>query len=88
VATAYLSGAIHRRELPILLVLHTEDSDWQFLDGRKVDADDGFAVHVEHVFDEHPELRPLADLPFGWAAERSATDADWSRYPWSDDAEE
>jgi hypothetical protein len=86
VATAYISGSIHRGESPISLVLHNEDGDWQFLDGDEVDVEDGFAVHVEHVFDERPELGSLADLPLGWAAERSAVDEMWKRFPWPEDA--
>jgi hypothetical protein len=82
---AYLSGTIFRNELPILLVMHYEDGDWGFFDGGTFDRDDAAAVHIFHVFDEHPDVRPLHDLPFGWAAERSATDAEWQRYPWPDD---
>jgi hypothetical protein len=88
VATAYLSGSVYRRESPILLVLHNEDGAWQFLDGRNVDTDDGFALHVEHVFDERPELRSVADLPLGWAAERSDVNAAWTRYHWPDESVE
>jgi hypothetical protein len=85
---AYLSGSVFRGERPILLVLHNEDGDWQFLDGEHVDRDDGFAVHVSHVFAEHPELDLVADLPLGWAAERSSSDNEWERYPWPDETEE
>ena len=79
---AYLSGTVFRRERPILLVLHEEDGDWQFLDGQPFDEDDALALHVEHVFEQHLDVRPLADLPAGWAAERTAADASWRRYPW------
>jgi hypothetical protein len=85
VATAYLSGSVDRNESPILLVLHNEDGDWQFLDGGHVDTDDGVAIHAEHVFDVRPEVRSLADLPLGWAAERSDVNGDWTRYPWPDE---
>jgi hypothetical protein len=77
---AYLSGAVFRKELPILLVTHDEGGDWQFLDGGVVHVDDGFAVHLQHVLDDHPEVRALVDLPEGWAAERSSTEAEWERF--------
>jgi hypothetical protein len=79
---AYLSGAVHRGELPILLVIHDEGGDWQFLDGGPVDAEEGVAVHIDHVFQKFPDLRRLADLPEGWAAERDAVAEDWRRYEW------
>jgi hypothetical protein len=52
-----------------------------------VDADDSFVVHVHHVFDEHPEVRPLQDLPPEWAAERESPRDEWRRYPWPDEPE-
>jgi hypothetical protein len=86
-STAFLTGAVFRGELPILLVLHNENGDWQFLDGGNVAVDDSTAVHVAHMFHEHPELRSLEDLPLGWAAERSSETAQWERYPWPEDSE-
>jgi hypothetical protein len=79
---AYLSGAVHRGELPILLVTHDDAGDWQFLDGGPVSVDDGVAVHISHVFEKHLDLRPLADLPQGWAAERGSVAEEWRRYAW------
>jgi hypothetical protein len=79
---AFVTGAVHRGELPILLVLHEEDGAWQFLDGGAVSEDDALMLHVEHVFDEHPELRHLVDLPEGWVAERESVTGGWRRDPW------
>jgi hypothetical protein len=81
-ANAYVSGSVYRHERAILLVLHEEDGDWQFLDGGAFDANDAVAVHVDHVFAEHDDVRPLADLPAGWAAERTTTERPWERYVW------
>jgi hypothetical protein len=77
---AYLSGAIHRNELPILLAVHDHDGEWQFLDGGAVEEEDAIAVHLGHVFEKHPDLRPLAELPVGWAAERDSVAGKWRRY--------
>jgi len=84
-ATAYLTGSVYRGELPVVLVLHNESGDWQFLDGGHVTTDDAVAIHLRHVFEEQPDLLPLLDLPPGWAAERSSETAEWGRYPWPDD---
>jgi hypothetical protein len=78
---------VFRGEGPILLVLHEGNDDWQFLDGGHVDVPDGFVVHLHHVFDEHPEVRPLKDLPLEWAAERESPEGEWRRYPWPDEPE-
>jgi len=79
-SAAYLSGTVHRDEQPILLAVHDDDGEWQFLDGGVVDEEDGVAVHLAHVFEKYPDLRPLADLPEGWAAERDSVAGDWRRY--------
>ena len=79
---AFLTGPVHRNALPILLVIHEHDGDWQFLDGGYVDDIDAVAVHIEHVFEKHPDLRLLADLPKGWAAERNSIAGEWRRSPW------
>jgi hypothetical protein len=72
--------------LPILLVVHEDDGDRQFLDGGFVDEDDApVAVHIGDVFDKHPERRLLADLPEGWAAERDSVAEEWRRFAWPSD---
>jgi hypothetical protein len=83
---AYLTRDVYGREKPILLVVHEEDGDWQFLDGEPYDEDaEGVAVHVVHLFEERPDLRMLSDMPRGWAAERASEDGEWERYPWVPD---
>jgi hypothetical protein len=81
---AIVTGAVHRNESPTLLVLHEEDGAWQFLDGGPVSEDDALVLHVEHVFDEHPDLLHLVDLPKGWAAERDSVTDEWRRYRWEE----
>lgn len=82
---ASLSGSVFRKELPILLVTDDSGGDWQFLDGGILDAKDAFAVHAHHVFDENPDVRPLADVREGWVAERSSVGSEWERFPQPDD---
>ena len=42
-SAAYLSGTVHRDEMPILLAVHDDDGEWQFLDGGVVNDEDGVA---------------------------------------------
>ena len=65
---------------PILIVVHDEDGDWQFLDGGKVTEQDAATVSLKRVVDLEPAVKNLADLPPGWAAERDATDKPWKRF--------
>jgi hypothetical protein len=38
------------------------------------------------MFDDHPEIRTLRDLPPEWAAERDSADThEWRRYSWPDE---
>jgi hypothetical protein len=79
-ATAYSTEAVLAGRRPILLVAHESNGDWQFLDGGVANAADGVAVHLGHIVEAHPALRALADLPRGWAAERSSAADEWKRY--------
>jgi hypothetical protein len=66
-------------ELPILLVSHDEDGDWQFLCGTTNEAKDGALVSLGSMFGRDGTLGELADLPEGWTAERSEVGACWVR---------
>ena len=83
--SAYLSGSVHRKERPSLLVIHEEGGDWQSLDGSRVDPDDAVVVHLEHVFDGDSDLSSPLDLPSGWAAERATSEDAWRRSAWRGD---
>jgi hypothetical protein len=65
--------------LPILLVTHEQDGDWQFLCGTTEAEDDVFLIHLAHVVDRYPEVREVADLPAGWYARREGRDEPWVR---------
>lgn len=67
--------------LPILLVSHDEDDDWQFLCGTTIAPKDGKLVCLSTIVDLHPALTELADLPEGWQATRSSPDQAWERRP-------
>jgi hypothetical protein len=76
----FSSKQVVSRELPLLLVTHEEDGDWQFLNGTETDDfANGAVLHIEHVVDEFPEVLELADLPAGWIAWRTEAHAPWQR---------
>ncbi len=64
----------------ILLVCHdADDGSWQFLDGGKVNREDGVAICLEHAWRHDPSIAELHDLPMGWQAKRSAIGKSWKR---------
>ncbi len=85
-ATAYSTRSVIRGERPILLVAHYVGGEWAFLDGEVFDDAEGVAVHLAHIVDQHSDLRVVADLPSGWAAERESPHSDWYRYPLPDES--
>jgi hypothetical protein len=66
-------------DLPILLVSHDEDGDWQFLCGTSNESDDGRVVSLKHIVETYPSVAELADLPMGWQAFRDEPDGPWQR---------
>ena len=79
---AYLSGAVHREELPVLLVIHEEDGDWQFLDGGLVDMNDSpVVVHISHVFERHLDLDAHGS-PRGMGSRPASVADGWRRFAW------
>jgi hypothetical protein len=63
-----------RDGLPVLLVFHDGDGDWQFLSSVEESADEGLHIHVSHLLDNDETLGQLADLPLGWKAWRWSPD--------------
>jgi hypothetical protein len=73
--------------LPVLLVFHDRDGDWQFLSSLEEDATEALHVHVSHLLDDDETLEQLADLPIGWKAWRWSVPDSWTREEISDDQE-
>jgi hypothetical protein len=65
--------------LPVLLVSHDTDGDWQFLCGTTNRTEDGRLVSLGCIFERDRTLASVADLPEGWRASRAAVGADWCR---------
>ena len=66
--------------MPVLYVSHDDDDGgWQFHYGGPVTGSDAMIVALRELLNRHPELAELADLPYGWKAERSAPGKPWVR---------
>jgi len=77
-----------REGLPVLLVSHDEDGDWQILCGTTNNVDDALIVCLACAYEGTPDIGELADLPRGWTAWRDAPGERWSREPKADDTSE
>lgn len=64
---------------PIMLITHDEEGDWQFLCGTTNDSDDARISCFGCMFERHPEIAQLADLPRGWLAWRQDENSPWTR---------
>jgi hypothetical protein len=66
-------------EMPVLLVFHDLDGDWQFLSSHEEQASEIAFIHLSHLLQRDETLDLLADLPPGWKAWRRAAGDDWVR---------
>ena len=77
---------------PILLVSHDHDADWQFLHATDLtdenDAGDLRYVCLGCLFERHPYVSVVADLPYGWQASRRSVSSPWRRGELPPDQEE
>jgi len=78
----FTSRQVMDGQLPLLLVSHDADGDWQFVNGSETDGSvNGILVHAEHVVELYPDVGELSDLPVGWIAWRSDVGKPWYREP-------
>jgi hypothetical protein len=76
---AFVCSHIFDGTHPVLLV-STEDGDWQCLCGGLHDETEvPRVIGLNHLLDRDPTLREVLDLPAGCIAERPALGAPWSR---------
>ena len=86
--TAFTTKPVLHQGLPILLISHDIDGDWQFLCGTTNEPKDGAVVCLGCVFDGDSTVGEVADLPKRWIAWRDSADAPWVREPRPSDWEE
>jgi hypothetical protein len=69
---------------PILYVAHdAEDGAWQFHAGAEIGSGalaEVMVVSLQSMLERDQSLSELADLPLGWAAERTRAGALWKRF--------
>src|SRR4051794_15006720 len=72
---------VMRLNHPVLHVSHDDDDGaWQFHTGeRQVEQSDSMIVALEEMVAHDPTLCELADLPYGWIAEREGVGKPWMR---------
>lgn len=82
-----VSGPVDSRDLPVLVVVHDHEGDWQVLDGvAEPDIETAKVVCLHHIVEQDPTLREvLRTLPVGHEAFRDAVDDQWQYEPYSDD---
>jgi hypothetical protein len=82
-----VSGPVDSRDLPVLLVVHDHDGDWQVLDGvTDPDVETAKVVCLHHVVEQDPTLSEvLRTLPAGHEAFRHAVDGQWQYEPYAED---
>jgi len=75
----FTTRGVLENDQAILRVVHDVDGDWQFLCETTADTEDARVVSLEYVFENHPSIRELADLPMGWNAKRASPAGNWIR---------
>ncbi len=75
----FTTTQILRSGQPILRVSHDEeDGAWQFHTGAaQVETKDLMIVALEEIVEHDRSICELADLPFGWFAERDGIGDSW-----------
>ena len=64
--------------VPITLVDHTEDDDWQFFSGNYLTK--VRISSLQEAIENDSTVKTLQDLPIGFSAERKTTNAAWVRF--------
>lgn len=77
----YTSRFVIDDHLPIKMVCHDSNGDWQFLCGTTTDEKDAKLICLEDMIKRDSSLNKLFDLPYNFCAERNSTDDQWSRFP-------
>jgi len=78
-AVAISTRRVFREGLPVLLVTHDWDGDWQILCGTTTEADQAMVVCLGCAYQRDPSIGQLADMPRGWRAWRSDARSLWER---------
>ena len=85
----FLCEHVHTGSRPILTVCHDHDGDWQFLCGGVHTGGEPVLVCLGCAVEKHEVPLEMADLPRGWAADRSVVGGPWikEQLPTDEDVE-
>jgi hypothetical protein len=62
----------------IIFISHDKDGDWQFMGADQFSEDDARIISLEEMIEHDPSVLEVADLPFGYEAERTDKLAKWT----------
>ena len=85
---AFTTRRVIEEGLPVLLVSHDLDGEWQFLCGTTNETADCRIVCLGCAYERDPTIAGVSDLPIGWMAERDAIGGAWERFPRPEDDSE
>jgi len=63
---------------PVLLVVHDNDNEWQFLPNESVTEEDIMIISLENIIKIDPTLEEILWIPEGTEAVREDTGKDWT----------
>ena len=81
--SVYTTRFVLDDDLPILLVSHDPDGEWEFLCGTTDNPKDSRQVMLSEMVELDPRVLEVADLPVGWRAFRDRLDGPWLQQPFT-----
>ncbi|MGH2920557.1 MAG: hypothetical protein ACRDKU_00600 [Gaiellaceae bacterium] len=81
--SVYTTRFVLDEGLPILVVSHDPDGEWEFLCGTTDKPKDAREIMLGEVLELDERVGEVADLPVGWRAFRSSAEAPWMQRPFS-----
>lgn len=85
---AFTTTRVLREGLPVLLVTHDEDGDWQFMCTTTNSPEDGLIICLGCAYERDKTIGEVADLPVGWQAWREYVGGPWDIVPREPDPDE
>jgi len=76
---AFTTDGVLDRGLPIVLVSHEEDGDWQFLCDTPNESRECRLICLGCMLERDQSIAMVADLPQGWVAWRDSPSSPWQR---------
>ena len=77
-ATTFVCVCVHRRQKPLLRVLHDDDGDWQFLCGDDEHMEETPVIAcLGCMIEREPSLLKVAKLPVDACAGRESETEEW-----------